>query len=183
MQLTDEDLQAIFDQCVDVTGIHNVYHEIVHRFPNLSSVERRDVFLDCVAAMLRKGWLEFWGETQIFQLSEIPNVDGVPRPELAAHTDLEQLIEGGRYWYASPAQKDALRQRLLFDDTLENVSPNGLRVPTPNTPEAVVNLIRAKWPPQIFPQSRYGTVGFDPTWFDKWSFRWSGQEMQGTNSR
>jgi hypothetical protein len=178
MTFNDEDIERVYDHCVDLTGIRFVYEEIVSRFPRLSSAQHREAFLECLAELLRRGWLEFLGEEQLFYLGEVPRVGGMLRPDLAPYRDLREIIESGGYWRANPEQRRRLRDGLMFDDEVFPEEEGGVRLPRPNTPDAVIQVIRDKWPRELVPESRKGDGGFDPLWFEKWCFEWVDRDQR-----
>jgi hypothetical protein len=175
MKLLLQDMDSIYDYCCDVTGIHNLYEEIVVRYPQLSPIERREAFLAYLAGFLRQGVLKFHGEAQIFRFVDRHDGGGVTTQGLAEYHIFQKIIDEGRYWQSTPDQQRVLREHLIFDDCVfspDETGPGGLRLPKPTTPEAVVNAIRSKWPPEIVPRVNRRDFGFDPIWFEKWCFEW-----------
>jgi hypothetical protein len=172
MTFNDEDIEWIYDNCVDLTGIQAVYDEIGCMFPMLSPNEHREAFLECLGELLRRGWLAFLGESQVFTLGEVPRVEGILRPDLAPFRDLSEVMKNGGYWQANPEQRRRLRNGLMFDDEVFPEEAGDLRLPHPNTPDAAINVMRRKWPSELVPESKAGDGGFNALWFDKWRFEW-----------
>jgi hypothetical protein len=132
--------------------------------------------LSLLGELMVQGHLRFLGETQVFRGEDVPREGGVLRFDLMPDRDLSKIILDGKFSEATEEQRRQISERLMFDSEVfgpADVLVGGLRQPSDQSPQAIVNLIRSKWPPEFQPRHRKGEAGFDPLWFEKWCFEWA----------
>lgn len=175
MKLSEKEVGNILVRCAGLSSIACVYDELLAQHPALSPDEAREAFLSLLSELMVQGHLRFLGETQVFRGEDVPRKEGVLRFDLMPNRDLSKIILEGKFWEATEEQRRQIFERLMFDSEVfspADVLVGGLRQPSDQRPQAIVNLIRSKWPPELQPRRRKGEAGFDPLWFEKWSFAW-----------